>query len=71
MKTIFHDLKFSVRALGKTPGSTAISIIALALGIGLTTTMFSLVYGVFFRGLGVPEADRLYEIGRASCRERV
>ncbi len=71
MKTIFHDLKFSVRALGKTPGSTAISIIALALGIGLTTTMFSLVYGVFFRGLGVPEADRLYVIWRTNPSEEI
>ncbi len=66
MDTLFRDLKFALRALAKTPGSAAIAIIALALGIGLTTTMFSLVYGVFFRGLGVPEADRLYVIWRTN-----
>ena len=71
MKTLFQDLKFAVRALAKTPGSAAISIIALALGIGLTTTMFSLVYGVFFRGLGVPEADRLYVIWRTNPSEDI
>ncbi|MCH7824654.1 MAG: ABC transporter permease [Acidobacteria bacterium] len=66
MEMLFRDLRIAVRALAKTPGSAAISIIALALGIGLTTTMFSLVYGVFFRGLGVPEADRLYVIWRTN-----
>jgi len=71
MQTLIQDLKFAVRALAKTPGSAAISIIALALGIGLTTTMFSLVYGVFFRGLGVPEADRLYVIWRTNPSEGI
>ncbi len=59
MAALLKDLRFGARALGKRPGSSALSIIAFALGIGLTTTMFSLVYGVFVRGLGVPEADRL------------
>ncbi len=59
MGALLRDLRFGARALGKKPGSSALSIIAFALGIGLTTTMFSLVYGVFLRGLGVPEADRL------------
>ncbi|MCZ6917290.1 MAG: ABC transporter permease, partial [Gemmatimonadetes bacterium] len=59
MGALLKDLRFGARALGKKPGSSALSIIAFALGIGLTTTMFSLVYGVFLRGLGVPEADRL------------
>ena len=59
MRALLKDLRFGARALRKTPGSSALSIIAFALGIGLTTTMFSLVYGVFLRGLGVPEADRL------------
>ncbi len=71
METLFRDLKFALRALAKTPGSAAISIIALALGIGLTTMMFSLVYGVFFRGLGVPEADRLYVIWRTNPSEGI
>ncbi|MCH7778472.1 MAG: ABC transporter permease, partial [Gemmatimonadetes bacterium] len=61
-------------ALGKRPGSSALSIIAFALGIGLTTTMFSLVYGVFVRGLGVPEADRLvlvFENNPSENRDRM
>ena len=59
MGALLKDLRFGARALGKRPGSSALSIVAFALGIGLTTTTFSLVYGVFLRGLGVPEAGRL------------
>ncbi len=66
MGVLFKDIKSGARALAKRPGSTALSIIAFALGIGLTTTMFSIVYGVFFRGLGVPEADRLYVVWRTN-----
>ena len=66
MEVLFKDIKLGVRALTKRPGSTALSIIAFALGIGLTTTMFSLVYGVFFRGLGVPESDQLYIVWRTN-----
>lgn len=59
MDTLLKDLRFSARALWREPGSAAISVLILALGIGLSTFMFSLVYGVFFRGLDVPEADRI------------
>ncbi len=74
MAALLKDLRFGARALGKKPGSSALSIIAFALGIGLTTTMFSLVYGVFVRGLGVPEADRLllvYENNPSENRDRI
>ncbi len=74
MGALLKDLRFGARALGKKPGSSALSIIAFALGIGLTTTMFSLVYGVFLRGLGVPEADRLllvFENNPSENRDRM
>ena len=57
--TVFKDLKFGARALLKKPGSAAISVAVLALGIGLSTFMFSIVYGVFLRGPNVPEAENL------------
>lgn len=59
MGTVFKDLKFGARSLLKKPGSALVSVLVLALGIGLSTFMFSIVYGVFFRGLDVPEAERL------------
>jgi predicted permease len=48
-----------IRSLRKEPASAVIASITLALGIGLCTIAFSLVYGVFLRGLDVPEPDRL------------
>ncbi|MGH7471803.1 MAG: ABC transporter permease, partial [Longimicrobiales bacterium] len=53
------DVRVGVRALGKTPGSTLSAILALTLGIGLTTLMFSIVYGVILRDLPFDGADRL------------
>jgi len=56
---LLQDLRYAFRTLSKDRGSAAVAVITLALGIGLCTTTFSLVYGVFFRGLGVPEAGQL------------
>jgi predicted permease len=57
------DLRYAVRMLRKRPGTSALAIFALALGIGLTTTMFSIVQGAFLRGLPFDEADRLLSVG--------
>src|SRR5262245_1496929 len=64
--SILSDLRFGARMIIKRPGTSALAIIALALGIGLTTTMFSIVQGAFLRGLPFPESDRLYHLGRIS-----
>ncbi len=62
MGTLFKDIKFGARALMKKPGSTAVSVTVLSLGIGLSAFMFSLVYGIFYRGLGIPQEDRFATI---------
>ena len=49
MTTILRDFKFGFRMLPKSPGHTAAAVLALGLGIGLTTAMFSIVYGVILR----------------------
>lgn len=68
MDALLNDLKAAARALAKQPGSATVSVIILALGIGLSTSMFSLVYGVMFRGLDVPEADRVGVLSRVDMR---
>jgi predicted permease len=50
--------------LRKRPGTSVLAALALALGIGLTTTMFSIVQGVFLRGLPVPDAGRVVNVAR-------
>jgi predicted permease len=65
------DLLLGLRSLRKEPVSAIIASFTLALGIGLCTTAFSLVYGVFLRGLDVPEANRLTVIGRTNPAREV
>jgi len=64
MATLIQDIRFGARMLIKRPGLSAIAIIALALGIGLTTTMFSIVYGAVLRGLPYEDSDRLVALFR-------
>ncbi|UCD24593.1 MAG: ABC transporter permease [Gemmatimonadota bacterium] len=71
MTALLKDFELGLRALLKKPGSSAISIVAFGLGIGLCATMFSIIYGVYFRGIGVPEADRLTLIFRSNPSENI
>src|SRR5690349_9500070 len=59
MDSLIKDLRFAIRSLVKRPGFTAITLIALALGIGANTAIFSLVNAVILRPLPYPDSDRL------------
>ncbi len=56
---LLRDVRYGIRTLFKTPGLSAIAIVTIALGIGLTTHTFSIVYGSVIRGLPYDGADRL------------
>ncbi len=62
--TILNDIRFGFRMLVKRPGLSAIAVVALALGIGLTTTMFSIVYGAVLKGLPFDESENLIGLFR-------
>jgi predicted permease len=57
--TLIQDLSYAWRSLRRTPGFTLMSIVTLALGIGATTAIFTVVNAALFKPLPYPEQDRL------------
>ena len=59
MEKLLHDIRYGLRSFIQQPGFTVTAILALALGIGANTAVFSVVYGVLLRPLPYPNADAL------------
>jgi putative ABC transport system permease protein len=66
MHALLRDVRYGLRALLKSPGLTIVATLALTLGIGLTTTMFSIVYGALMKGLPYPDGDRIVIVNRTN-----
>ena len=57
-----NDLRYAFRTLVKSPGFTGVTVLMIALGVGATTALFSLTYGVLLRPLPWPEPERLVRL---------
>jgi len=71
LESLLQDLRFALRLFLKAPSFSISAILTLALGIGATTAIFSVVYGVLLRPLPYPHPDRivrLWEQGAAGNR---
>lgn len=65
---LIHDLRYSWRLLGRSPGFAAVAILSIALGIGANTAIFSLMNAFILRLLPVPNPQQLIFVERASAQ---
>lgn len=62
MNNVWGDVRYALRVLGKNVGFTAVAVITLALGIGASTSIFSVVDAVLLRPLPYPNAQRIVTV---------
>jgi putative ABC transport system permease protein len=70
METFARDLRYAVRAMTHMRGVAVVAILTLALGIGATTTMFSVVYALLLRPAPFPDPERLVVLFNTSVTPR-
>jgi putative ABC transport system permease protein len=70
MTELLRDIRFGLRLLWKSPGFTSVSLLALALGIGATTAIFSLLYSILLAPLPYPDGEELVMVWTHQKGER-
>ena len=66
LDSLVQDLRFSLRTLAKQPLFAVVTVVTLAIGIGMSTLMLSIVHDVLIRPLPYPNAERVYAISASS-----
>jgi len=62
LETFWRDLRYGARALAKNPGFTVVAVLAISLGIGVNTGIFSVLNGVALRLLPIPRAEQIVSV---------
>src|SRR5229473_1455252 len=62
METLGQDIRYALRNLRKTPGFAVIAVLTLALGIGASTAIFSVIDNVMMEPFPYPDAQRFYSV---------
>src|SRR5215472_17984777 len=62
METAFQDLRYALRQMVNSPGFTLTAVISLALGIGATTAVFSVIYATLLNPYPYPAANRIVRL---------
>src|SRR5216684_114341 len=70
IESFFADVRYGARMLRRSPGPTAVMVFTLALAIGATTAIFSVVYGVLLRPLPYTDANRIMAVFEVNSEGR-
>jgi putative ABC transport system permease protein len=70
LHSVLSDCRYGLRQLRKNPGATAVMVFTLALAIGATTAIFSVVYGVLLRPLPYPDSNRIMAVFEVTSKGR-
>jgi len=71
MSTLVQDVRYALRALWGQKGFTAVAVLCLGFGIGLNTTIFSVLDGILLQPYPYPEADRMVVVGTRNLTDGV